>query len=78
MHIWRLENIVIINVLNSIFFLGVDFIQGDDVVPSPFECCFIICRSLRVTKTDPNDETAFKGTWDNVITLDEVNTQEED
>ena len=35
-------------------------------------------RSYRVTKTEANDETAFKGTWDNVITLDEVNTPEED
>ena len=35
-------------------------------------------RSLRVQTTKENDETAFKGTWDNVITMDAINTPEED
>ena len=35
-------------------------------------------HSYKVTKIEADDETAFKGTWDNVIILDEVNTSEED
>ena len=35
-------------------------------------------RSLRVKTIKENDETAFKGTWDNVITMDAINTPEED